>query len=224
MKLVASWSGGKDSAFAVYQALLSGHTVSSLVTMVSWEFERSFSHGFPLTALALQSEALEIPMQTVYSAPEDYEKQLVQGLTRERKVNGAEGVIFGSLYEVADRKWNERVAEQAGLLPVFPLWIEEQDAMRLFQKWIGCGFTALITRAREDLFSKEIVGQPLSLKLISEEFPEGVCPMGEKGEFHTFVTNGPIFKRCIKVIETETVLESGLWSMDIKSAVLEDKS
>ena len=81
MKLIASWSGGKDSCYALHKAQQQGHTIQTLLTMMQDQTQSNF-HMIPTKLLDAQSEALNIPITKTPTTPETYEQQFKQALRR----------------------------------------------------------------------------------------------------------------------------------------------
>lgn len=218
-KVVMSWSGGKDSCFALHRLLEEGWEVVALLSMVSNEYRRNHVHGIPFKPLKMQAEALGIPL-VMRDSGEDHEKGFVEGLADVRDEYGAEAAAFGTLYVERDRKWNGDAAEAAGLEPLFPMWIPRGQAGDLLREWIGLGYESVICRASETELDTSWVGQVLDADFIDKVSGTSICPMGELGEYHTVVVDGPIFHKRLEITSSETVLNSGLWSLDILEASL----
>ena len=109
-KVVMSWSGGKDSCFAMHRLREAGYEIVALLSMVSNEYQRNHVHGIPFEPLEMQAEALGIPLVMMDSG-EDHEKGFIRGLAKVRDEYGAEAAGFGTLYVERDRKWNADTAE-----------------------------------------------------------------------------------------------------------------
>lgn len=222
-KTAVSWSSGKDSCLALYRILQENKNVACLVSMVSEKDERNHAHGIRLEILKLQAEALGIPLVLVDSAG-DYESSLIKALTQLKEQHGIEEIIFGSLYAEEDRKWNEEAAYKSGLKPLFPVWIPSEESSKLLEEFISLGFSAVVCRASEKHFDQTWAGRLLDWSFFEEIQQRDVCPMGELGEYHTFVLDGPIFEKRVSLIESGVVLNSGLWSLDVQRCELVDKN
>ena len=220
MLVACSWSGGKDSCFACYKAMGEGLTLCSLLTMVSREYQRSGSHGIRRELLYRQSEAIGIPMlQKEFTRESDelgYERVFKEAL-RELKQRGAEGFVTGDIYLQENRDWVERVCRESGVQPIMPLW--GVDTSEAISQFAHAGFEAILVTAKADLLNEDWLGRKIDRRFVREIHNLGrvksVDPCGEAGEFHTFVTNGPLFKGEIKILETEKVLRNGYWFLDI---------
>jgi diphthine-ammonia ligase len=199
-----------------------GYQVVGLITMVSDVYKRTCAHGIPIDVIKMQAEALQIPITFINSTP-DYESQLVNAFIDMKENQNVDTVIFGSLYEESDRQWNEQASEKAGLKSEFPLWIHSSEVNELVDEWMQLGYKATICRVKEGL-DKSWVGANLNSAFFTYAIDYAICPMGEMGEYHTFVLDGPSFKKRLELTNTDIVLNSGLWSLDIKGAKLTKKS
>ena len=221
-KVAVSWSGGKDCCLALYRMLQENKNVACLVSMVSEKDARNHAHGIRLEILKLQAEALGLPLVLVDSAGE-YEQSLINGFTQLKDKHGIEEIAFGSLYAEEDRKWNEEVAHKAGITPLFPVWISPEESPMLLEEFISHGFSAVVCRASEKYFDRTWAGRMLDWSFFQEIQKHDLCVMGEFGEYHTFVLDGPIFQKRVRIIESGVVLNSGLWSLDLKQCRLVEK-
>ncbi|WP_423410500.1 diphthine--ammonia ligase [Heyndrickxia sp. MSNUG] len=221
-KVAVSWSGGKDCCLALYRMLQENKNVACLVSMVSENDARNHAHGIKLEILRLQAEALGLPLILVDSAG-DYERSLINSLTQLKDQHGIEEIAFGSLYAGEDRKWNEEVAYKSGLAPLFPVWISPEVSSKLLKDFISLGFSAVVCRASVKNFDRTWPGRMLDLSFFEEIQKQDICVMGEFGEYHTFVLDGPIFQKKVSLTESRVVLNSGLWSLDISQCQLVEK-
>ncbi|MBH0155309.1 diphthine--ammonia ligase [Fictibacillus sp. 5RED26] len=221
-KVAVCWSGGKDSCLALYRLLQEKHEVVCLLSMVSEEDERNHAHGIRLDILQLQADAIDIPLIMVNSAGE-YEASLIASLTSIKEQHGLDAIAFGSLYMEEDRKWNKQVAEKAGLEALFPVWILEEQASELLEEFISLGFQSIVCRASADILDSSWTGRVLNASFCEDIEATKSCSMGEHGEYHTFVVDGPIFRKKLEVVHSDVILNSGLWSLDIQSCRFIDK-
>lgn len=215
-KVAVCWSGGKDSCLALYRLLQEKHEVVCLISMVSEEDVRNHAHGIPLEILQLQADAIDLPLIMVDSAGE-YEVSLVKSLTSIKEQFGIDAIAFGSLYMEEDRKWNEQVAEKAGLDALFPVWILKEQASELLEEFISLGFQSIVCRASANILDSTWTGRELNTSFCEDIEVTKSCSMGEHGEYHTFVVDGPIFGKRLEIVHSDVILNSGLWSLDIHS-------
>jgi diphthine-ammonia ligase len=203
MKVVAAWSGGKDSCFACYKAIQKGHDVSNLLIMMSDPKVSNF-HMISSDILDAQSEAIGIPIVKWTTTPETYEQEFKNALFK-FKAEGVEGIVTGDVFDVAlhEAGWLDRICKEIGLMPVRPLW--HRNTQQILDQFINDGFKATLVRVKLDLLGMDWLGREIDRKFLDDLLKLGtVDPCGEHGEFHTFVTDGPLFnKQRIEIIETE---------------------
>jgi diphthine-ammonia ligase len=216
-KVFASWSGGKDSSLACYRAMKDGFEVSYLLNLLSEDGKRERAHGTRPFLLRLQSEAIGIPVIQVNASWEGYERKFKQAV-EELKKEGVEGGIFGDIDLIAHREWVESVCKDLEIEPIIPLWgIDPEDILLEF---IAEGFEAVVVATR---IKEEWLGRKVDEAFIEELKEFEFHLSGESGEYHTFVFDGPIFRRRIKVSELEKVYVEGTWFLDIKEGELDMK-
>lgn len=208
MKIVASWSGGKDSCFACYKAIQAGHEVSQLLIMMSDPTKSNF-HMIRSDMLDAQSQAIGIPIVKWTTTPDTYEQDFKKALLQ-MKAKGIEGIVTGDVYDVAlhEAGWLDRVCKEVGLTPVKPLW--HRDTQQILNEFITEGFKATLVRVKTDVLGMEWLGREINKEFFDDVLKLGtVDPCGERGEFHTLVTDGPLFKERIEILESEKVKLNG---------------
>jgi diphthine-ammonia ligase len=201
VKVVAAWSGGKDSCFAYYKAVRQDLDVVGLVSFMESESASNF-HGIRSDLLDAQANAIDVPLDKVVTTSGTYEQQFKDALLR-FKAKGAEGLVTGDIYEVAghEERWLERICSEVGLTPIRPLW--QGNTTQIFNDYISAGFKATVVRTKLSLLGKEWLGRQLDETFLNDITKVGnVDPCGEGGEYHTVVLDGPIFKKSIKLVET----------------------
>jgi uncharacterized protein (TIGR00290 family) len=209
MKVFSSWSGGKDCALATYEALSQGYEVARFLNMISEDGERSRSHGILTRVLDLQSEAIGIPIIHVKSSWEDYEENFKKTV-RELKKEGIEGGVFGDIDLEEHREWTERVCGELGIKPIMPLWKIEPE--KLLSEFLELGFRARVIATKLDA---NLLGKDINKAFITEIQKFNSHPCGENGEYHTFVTDGPIFRKRLKVKEVRKEKKDKVWFLEI---------
>ncbi len=216
MKVVASWSGGKDSCYAYYLATHQGYEVISLLTMMMSETKSNF-HMIPSGVLDAQAEAIGIPLLKQVTTAETNENDYKRAL-RILKAKGAEGLVTGDIYEVAGHEegWLGRVLKEVGLKPIKPLWMG--DTKLIYLDYLKTGFKATVVRTKLELLGLEWLGRTLDRKFYDDILKLGnVDACGEGGEYHTVVTDGPTFKKKIEILETQKhKLDGGFGYLEIK--------
>jgi diphthine-ammonia ligase len=215
MKIVAAWSGGKDSCFACYKAIQEGHEVSNLLIMMSDPRISNF-HMIRSDMLDAQSQAIGIPIAKWTTTPDTYEQEFKKALLQ-MKAKGVEGIVTGDVFDVAlhEAGWLDRICKEVGLTPVRPLW--HRDTQQILEEFINAGFKATVVRIITNLLSMDWLGREINKKFLDDLLKLGtVDPCGENGEFHTFVTDGPLFKKRIEILESEKVKLNGNARLVIK--------
>ena len=201
MNFAISYSGGKDSALALYRMLQQGHVPTVMITTINTEQQRSWFHGIQTELLLAVSQSLRIPLIVCECAPANYTQQFEHSLKKARLM-GAEACVFGDIDIEGHKAWNEERCKQAGLQCALPLWHEDREA--LTREVIYTGFKTLIKIIDTQKLGSSFLGQTLTVPLIERMKRLGVDVSGENGEFHTFVYEGPIFTTPIPIKLGET--------------------
>jgi diphthine-ammonia ligase len=207
-----SWSGGKDAALALYRAVRQGGRPRCLLTMLREDGRRSRSHGLPVPLLQRQATALGIPLVTRCASWGDYE-EVFRAALAELQQAGIGAGVFGDIDGPPHREWVERVCGSAGVQPHEPLW---QGARRaLLDEFLDAGFRAVIVTVRDGVLDRKLLGRVLDRDLMDELDRAGVDICGENGEYHTLVTDGPLFSSPLPVTFGTPVLHDGCWFLDV---------
>ena len=216
MKVIASWSGGKDSCYAYYLSTQQGHQVIALFTMMMSESKSNF-HMIPSGILDAQAKAIGIPLIKKTTSALTYERDF-KAVLHDCKAKGAEGLVTGDIYEVAghEESWLGRICREVGLTPIKPLWMG--DTKQIYLDYFKTGFKATVVRTKLNLLGVEWLGRTLDQKFYDDILKLGkVDPCGEGGEYHTVITDGPTFKKKIEIQETQKhKLEGGFGYLEIK--------
>ncbi len=191
-----SWSGGKDSCLALYYAIQNGWTPRVLLTMLREDGKRSRSHGLSVGLFRLQAESLGIPLVLRKSSWGSYEEVFLSTI-REFKKEGIEYGVFGDIDLDSHREWVERVCSLAGIQPSEPLW--KKPRIDLLRDFFRLGFKAMIVSLKRDVLDSSFLGRVLNEQVIKEMEEIGIDISGEKGEYHTVVTDGPIFSFALRL-------------------------
>ena len=222
---ISSWSGGKDSCLACYKAMQEGYQVKYLLNFISKEYKRCCFHGIEAKLLRLQTESIGIPLLQKEVSPDmqKYEQEFKQAVS-ELKAKGIKKMVFGDIYLDEHRAWVDRVCKDLGIEPIEPLW--ELSPEKIVEDFIDLGFKAIVVSCKADLFDKEFIGRYVDSDFLNELKKKNICSCGENGEFHTFVVDGPIFKKKIEITESQTILKKGFWEywfLDIRKYRLKNK-
>lgn len=205
MNFVISYSGGKDSALALYRMIVQGHTPVAMLTTVNYEQDRSWFHGIPSELLHKVSESLNIPLITCTCRPDEY-IEIFENSLRKAKAMGAEACVFGDIDIQEHAEWNNARCDAAGLKCSLPLWQEEREA--LTKEFIKLGFKAVIKIVQKKFLDESFVGKTLTSELIENIKKTGADACGENGEYHTFAYDGPIFNYPVNV-EIKQIVDLG---------------
>lgn len=206
-KVLVSWSGGKDSALAVYELEKSAqYEIAALLTTVTVDYDRISMHGVRRVLLEQQATALNAPLEKVWigknATNAEYENQMRVVLEKYRE-QGVQAVVFGDIFLEDLRKYREDNLAKVGMKGIFPIWKRDTKSLaRAFGEW---GFKAITTCVDSNVLGREFVGRFFDAKFLAE-LPAQVDPCGENGEFHSFAFAGPIFKNEIRFTKGEIVL------------------
>jgi len=206
-KVLASWSGGKDSAIALYELKKKGEfEVAGLLTTVNEDYDRISLHGVRRTLLEHQVSSLDFPLEKVLISKniseEAYEAKMREVLVH-HQTKGVTAVVFGDIFLESVRDRRVEKLSQIGMKAIFPLW--GRDTSDLAREFIALGFKAISVCIDTQVLDNRFVGREYNREFLSE-LPAEVDPCGENGEFHTLVYDGPIFSRPIKYELGEVVL------------------
>ncbi len=195
-KFVASFSGGKDSTFALYKAMTDGEAVA-LIVMMEEEGIHSRSHRLTENIIKAQASSIGLPVFSNATSWDDYEEKFIRLLEQSKNL-GAEVLVAGDL-DVPDKDcWHDMVTKKVGLGLALPLrGMNHREAVTEFVK---AGFKCIIVTVNLSLGMEiDDLGKELTLEYIEELENRGIDSCGEAGEFHTIVIDGPIFKNKIDV-------------------------
>ncbi|MDJ0274488.1 MAG: diphthine--ammonia ligase [Nitrososphaerota archaeon] len=212
MRLAVSWSTGKDSAMALHRVLSSGrHRVVCLLTTLTEGYGRVTMHGVRRELLHAQASSLGLEVFEVWIPPnapnEVYEERMGRALAELSRRYGVEGVVFGDIWLEDVRRYREERMRDTGIEPLFPLWGE--DPLGLVEEFLRLGYRALVAVVDADrLDPSRFLGRTLTLELL-EELREVSDPAGERGEYHTFVFDGPVFSQPVAFRTGEVVVRDG---------------
>ncbi|MDV3748643.1 ATP-binding protein [Elizabethkingia anophelis] len=208
-KVLMNWSGGKDSAMALYNILNNkNYKVEGLLTSVNAANQRISMHGVSGEMLVKQAESIGLPLTKInlpeasdMTAYENIMEQTLSSFTEQ----GIETSVFGDIFLEDLRKYREQQLEKIGWKAVFPLW--KKDTRNLVYEFLELGFRTRICCINKQYLDSDFLGCDLDEYLI-DKLPENVDPCGENGEFHTFVYAGPVFQNNLRIKNGERVEKS----------------
>ena len=215
LEYAVSFSGGKDSILALDRALRSGRRVARLVTLYDEASGRVCFHGVPVEVMRAQAEALGLPIRLYPTTPATFEPVFLRAL-RELRTAGIAGMVFGNIHLADVRAWYEERVREAGLEHVEPLWGEPPG--ELVREVIERGYMATLTCVEEATADPAWLGQTLSEELVASFEAQGIDACGERGEYHTLVTDGPLFHMPLRVEYGGVHVEGGFRQLDIQLA------
>jgi uncharacterized protein (TIGR00290 family) len=200
------WSGGKDSAMALHLLLeRSDVRVTALLTTVTEGYERISMHGVRRELLEVQAESIGLPLREVRIPPQCanpiYEARMEAAL-REHFAKGVRRVAFGDIFLEDLRAYREINLARMGMTGIFPIW--KRDTRELVREFRAKGFRAIAVCVDGKALDRRFAGRELDASFF-EELPANVDPCGENGEFHTFVFDGPIFRKRVPIRSGEIV-------------------
>jgi uncharacterized protein (TIGR00290 family) len=206
MRILLSWSTGKDSAWTLHRLRQRGeHEVLGLLTTFNAEADRVAMHGVRRELAELQAKNAGIPLWGVplpWPCPNDEYERLMAQTYGKAVAEGIEGIAFGDLFLEDVRAYRENQMRDTGLRAIFPLW--GLPTRELAEDMITAGLKATLTCVDTEKLDRSFVGREFDQSLL-EALPTGADSCGERGEFHSFAYAGPVFDEVIKVKAGPTV-------------------
>jgi uncharacterized protein (TIGR00290 family) len=218
------WSGGKDSAMALYTLLQQKDLqIVALLTTVTEGYERISMHGVRRELLERQARSIGLPLHEVRIPPQCvnpiYEARMEEAL-RMHFDQGVRRVAFGDIFLEDLRAYRERNLARVGMTALFPIW--KRDTRDLVHEFHARGFRAIAVCVDSKVLDPTFAGRELDDSFF-RDLPPRADPCGENGEFHTFVFAGPIFHSPIPVHTGEIVNRDGFVFCDLLSGMEEAK-
>ena len=218
-KALIAWSSGKDSAWALHEARGAGEfDIVGALTTVTDAFGRVSMHGAREELLRAQLEAAGLPAVTVripYPCPNEIYEREMAAAVQAAKARGVTHIIFGDLFLQDIRAYREARLAGSGITPVFPLWLRPTAA--LARAMIEAGVEAHLAVVDLKKLPASFAGRRFDAALL-DALPATADPCGEYGEFHSFVSAGPMLSRKIAVSVGETVERDGFAFADLLPA------
>ena len=216
--LALSWSGGKDSALALWRLRETRCPPSVLMTTVTETYDRISMHGVRRELLTRQANAVGLPLVEVAipagCANDVYEARMQQALAA-APLTDVTTIAFGDLFLTDVRAYREQRLADAGKAALFPLW--GSDTAVLARTFIDAGFAAVIVCVDPAKLDASFAGRRYDAQLL-DDLPAAVDPCGENGEFHTFLHAGPIFSQTIACDVADVVVRDGFIFADVTPA------
>ena len=217
MKILVSWSSGKDSAWTLHVLRRDRiGTPAALLTSINETADRASMHAVRTSVLRAQAKAAGLPLITVPlpfpCTNESYETRMGAAV-RQAVADGFTHCAFGDLFLEDVRQYREERLAGTGLTPIFPLW--GRPTAELSQEMIAGGLDALLTCVDPRVLDPAFAGRRYDASLLAD-LPRDVDPCGERGEFHTCVTAGPMFNNPLEVRSGEIVQRDGFVFADVE--------
>ncbi len=209
---LCSWSGGKDSCFALLQAVKQGFLPKVLLNVLNEEGKISRSHGIPSQILEAQAASAGLPIHLISSSWNDYEENFTSALSGLKQQFDLSYAVFGDIDLQPHRDWEEKVCAHAALTALLPLW--QQDRESLVMQMLEQGIQTMIVSCNTRM-GEYFLGKTLTPALVRELAALGVDVCGENGEFHTLVTHCPLFKNAIEVQVSAKLLHKEYWFTEL---------
>jgi uncharacterized protein (TIGR00290 family) len=224
-RALLAWSSGKDSAWALHVLRAQGEVeVVGLLTTLNEAYDRVAMHAVRAELLRAQAAAAGLPLTEVPlpwpCSNEQYEAAMSRALAEARRA-GIAAVAFGDLFLEDVRRYREERMAATGLLPLFPLWGHPTDA--LARRMLTGGLRARLTCVDPRQLAPSFAGREFDEALLAELPPE-VDPCGERGEFHSFAYDGPMFARAVPIRGGEIVERDGFVFADLLPAARAEAS
>ena len=216
MQTWLSWSSGKDSAWSLEMLRRGGeHEVTGLFTTVNAQFDRVAMHAVRRTLLEAQAEAVGVALHAIdipYPCPNaDYER-IMGAFVAKAQAHGVAAMAFGDLFLADIRAYRERQLAGTGIAPLFPLW--GRDTRMLAAEMIDSELVAHLTCVDPRKLDREFAGRRFDQAFLAD-LPDGIDPCGENGEFHTFVSAGPMFHEAVPIRTGDVVERDGFVFADL---------
>lgn len=215
MKILLSWSSGKDSAWALHVLRRDGRHVAGLLTSMNEAAGRVSMHGVREAVVRAQAAAAGLPLFTIplpWPCTNAIYETRLRAAVDEAVGNGFTHVAFGDLFLEDVRSYREERLAGTGLTPLFPLWGRPTDA--LAREMVAGGLRARIVTLDPRVMPRELIGAEFDEALLAK-LPAGVDPCAERGEFHTCATAGPMFGEALEVTAGEVVEREGFLYGDL---------
>lgn len=205
---------------ALHTLVEQGYEVVSLVTTAPKELGRTFGHGERTEMIRLQGEALSIPVHVIECTFESYTDQFVEALQFLKQKYQISGIAYGDLYLDEHREWGEKTAAAANIDAIYPLWATKESTLGLLEDFVNSGYQAIVIRVRDDVLNESWLGRMIDNHFVEDIQETTSCPMGESGEYHTYVFDGPLFSKKIQLELGEPIQLETTKKLEFKSSQL----
>ena len=216
LKTLLSWSSGKDSAWTLHTLRADPrYEVVGLVTTVNRAADRVAMHAVRSELLRRQADAAGVPLRVIEipspCSNDEYEAAMGKCIAAAVE-EGVDCFAFGDLFLEDIRAYREAKLASTRIKPIFPIW--GSDTTALANRMIAGGLRARITCVDPRVLSREFAGREFDAALLAS-LPKGADPCGERGEFHTFAYDGPMFQAPVGIASGEVVERDGFVFADL---------
>lgn len=215
---VVSWTGGKDGCYSCYKAMQEGWQVNYILHFRN--VSRVGSHDINLDLIKAQSKAVGIPLiqRDFTSYEEEFNRTILDLRAQGEKIDGA---VFGHIQ--THKGLVDRICLDLDIDLILPLW--QKDSEKILREIIASGFEVMVVSVRDGLMGREWLGRRIDSQFLADlkDLDRSIDSCGENGEFHTLVTDGPIFKKRIKITRSEQSLREGYWFFNVKEFSIQEK-
>lgn len=216
MKTLLSWSSGKDCAWALHALRqMPDMHVAGLLTTIDGSLDRVSMHGVRRSLVEAQAHAAGLPVHVIdipTPCPNDVYEARMATFIDMAQAAGVQAIAFGDLFLEDVRAYREAKLRGTGITPLFPLW--QRDTRELAQEMISSGLAAHVVCLDPRAVPRELIGGRYDESFLAA-LPAGADPCGENGEFHTFVSAGPMFRHDIKIEQGDIVERGGFVTADL---------
>lgn len=215
-KTLLSWSSGKDSAWSLHVLRGMGQfEVAGLLTTVNETYERVAMHAVRLELLEAQADAAGVSLWQVpipYPCSNEHYEEAMRAAVERARSEAIAAMAFGDLFLEDIRAYREARLQNTGVRPIFPIWA--RPTLDLAREMIAGGLRARVTCVDPKQLDASFAGREFDAAFLAD-LPPGVDPCGERGEFHTFAYDGPMFRRPIPIRSGEIVTRDGFVFADL---------
>ena len=212
--VLCCWSGGKDSCLALYE-IQKERSVAGLLTTVTRDFDRISMHGVRRALLERQAESLGLPLKEVFipkgASNDQYENAMGEAFVSFCE-QGVQEIVFGDLFLEDIRAYRDRLLTRFGMRGLYPVW--DRDTRKTIRRFLDLGFRTTVVCVDPAKLDPSFAGRVIDDQFLAD-LPEGIDPCGENGEFHTFVFDGPIFRKPVAFSFGDVVERDSFWFADL---------
>ncbi len=213
-----SWTGGKDGCLSCYRAMNEGYNITHLLHFINQG--KTGSHELNPALIRAQAQALGIPLcqRDFRSYEVEFKKAIRELQSHGERIDAA---VFGHIE--THKPLVDRICQDLGIDLLLPLW--KQSSEKIIKDIIDAGFEVILVSVKEGLLGREWLGRRIDCEFIRDlkKANSSIDPCGENGEFHSFVCDGPIFKKKVAITSTSPVCKEGYWFLNIGDFILQDK-